>query len=53
MGTLKLENIKKIYNGNVVVNNLTLTVNEGELLTIVGPSGCGKTTTLRMKAGFV
>lgn len=53
MGTLILENVTKIYGGNVVVDNLSLTVNEGELLTIVGPSGCGKTTTLRMIAGFI
>lgn len=53
MGTLILENIKKVYGDHVVVDNLNLTVDEGELLTIVGPSGCGKTTTLRMIAGFI
>lgn len=34
------------------VNGLTLTVHEGEILSLLGPSGCGKTTTLRLIAGF-
>ena len=34
------------------VNDVSLTVVPGELLTLLGPSGCGKTTTLRMIAGF-
>ena len=34
------------------VDNVSLTVEPGELLTILGPSGCGKTTTLRIVAGF-
>ena len=34
------------------VDDVTLTVHEGELLALLGPSGCGKTTTLRLVAGF-
>src|SRR5690625_3174700 len=34
------------------VDNFDLTVNSGDLVTLLGPSGCGKTTTLRMIAGF-
>ena len=36
----------------VAVNNINLTIEEGECFSFLGPSGCGKTTTLRMIAGF-
>ena len=36
----------------VAVNDMSLDIGTGELVTILGPSGCGKTTTLRMVAGF-
>ena len=36
----------------MAVNNLNLTIEEGECFSFLGPSGCGKTTTLRMIAGF-
>jgi multiple sugar transport system ATP-binding protein len=53
MTTLTLENVRKLYPGNVcAVDELTLTVAEGELVVLVGPSGCGKTTTLRLIAGL-
>ena len=39
--------------GNVIaVNNVNITINEGECFSFLGPSGCGKTTTLRLIAGF-
>lgn len=52
------ENVTKEFKGHnnegVVraVDNISLTINEGEFITLLGPSGCGKTTTLRMIAGF-
>jgi ABC-type Fe3+/spermidine/putrescine transport system ATPase subunit len=54
---IRLNNITKTFlhrvKGEVTaVDNVSLTVEPGELLTILGPSGCGKTTTLRIVAGF-
>ena len=45
---VELTGVNKIYGTNHVVKDLTLTVEEGEFLTLLGSSGCGKTTTLRM-----
>ena len=53
MGKLVVTNLVKKFGATTAVNNLTLTVEDGELLTVVGPSGCGKTTFLRMVAGFI
>lgn len=49
---IELKNIHKEYNGNVVLEDFSLYVNENEFITLVGPSGCGKTTILRMIGGF-
>lgn len=49
---IELKGIHKEYNGNVIIDNLNLYINENEFITLVGPSGCGKTTTLRMIGGF-
>ena len=53
MSKLQLKNISKSYGSNPVVDDLSLELNQGELVTLLGPSGCGKTTTLRMIAGFI
>ncbi|TBL81673.1 ABC transporter ATP-binding protein [Paenibacillus thalictri] len=53
MGTLVLKNVSKKYKDSTAVNNVNVTINRNEFVTIVGPSGCGKTTTLRMIAGFI
>ncbi|MFB6352828.1 MAG: ABC transporter ATP-binding protein [Halobacteriales archaeon] len=49
---LELEGITKRYGGETAVEDLSLAVAEGELVTLLGPSGCGKTTTLRLLAGL-
>jgi spermidine/putrescine ABC transporter ATP-binding subunit len=53
MPALHLENITKRYGKLKAVDNLSLEVQDGELLTLLGPSGCGKTTVLRCVSGFV
>ena len=52
MSQVALVNVSKTYGANVVVENLNLTVNDGEFVTLLGASGSGKTTCLRMLAGF-
>jgi iron(III) transport system ATP-binding protein len=49
---LELDGVTKRYGGTTVIDDLSLSVQGGELLTLLGPSGCGKTTTLRLVAGL-
>lgn len=49
---IRLDNISKSYGDNEVLDELTLTVEENQFVTLLGPSGCGKTTTLRIIGGF-
>jgi iron(III) transport system ATP-binding protein len=53
MPHLKLNNLQKKYASTPVVDDLSLAIEKGELVSLLGPSGCGKTTTLRMIAGFI
>jgi multiple sugar transport system ATP-binding protein len=49
---VRFENVSKKFGSTVVVDDLNLTVGDGEFVVLLGPSGCGKTTTLRMLAGL-
>lgn len=53
MAELVIEGLSKRLGNRTVVDNLSLTVGEAELVCLLGPSGCGKTTTLRMIGGFI
>jgi len=49
---IQFSNLRKQFDQNVIIGNLSLTIHSGEFFTLLGPSGCGKTTLLRMAAGF-
>ncbi len=50
---IRLADISMAYDGEVVLNNINLYINDSEFRTLLGPSGCGKTTTLQIIGGFV
>jgi ABC-type sugar transport system ATPase subunit len=52
VGSLELQNVTIGYNDQTVISNLSLSVREGELLSLLGPSGVGKTTLLKTIAGL-
>ncbi len=47
-----LDGVSKSYGDVLAVDDVSLTIPQGEFFSLLGPSGCGKTTTLRMVAGF-
>ena len=49
---IELKNISKAFDGETVLDNISLDIYDNEFITLLGPSGCGKTTTLRLIGGF-
>jgi spermidine/putrescine transport system ATP-binding protein len=49
---IRFEGVTKRFGSTTAVDDLNLTIGQGEFFSLLGPSGCGKTTTLRMVAGF-
>ena len=49
---LRIEHLRKEYEGKVILKDLNLTVHRGEVIVVIGPSGCGKSTLLRCLNGL-
>lgn len=50
---LVIDQLSKSYDGNLILNNVSLQVNKGEFFFLLGPSGCGKTTLLKLISGLI
>jgi len=53
MIAIETKNLSKMYGGKVVVDNVSLTVNRGEVFALLGVNGAGKTTIIKMLSGLV
>ena len=49
---ISLRGVSKAFDGEAILDNISLDIHDKEFVTLLGPSGCGKTTTLRIIGGF-
>ena len=52
MRSIRIDNVSKSLDGEVIIDNLSLEVPSGKFFVLLGPSGCGKTTLLRLIGGL-
>ncbi len=52
MRSIRIEQVSKSYDGELILDKISLTIPSGKFFALLGPSGCGKTTLLRLIAGF-
>ena len=50
---IEVKNVTKKYGNFVAVDNISFTVNDGEVVGFLGPNGAGKSTTMNMITGFI
>ena len=50
---IEVKNVTKKYGKTVAVDNISFTINEGEIIGLLGPNGAGKSTTMNMITGFI
>lgn len=50
---ISMKDINVAFDGETILNNISLDIKDKEFVTLLGPSGCGKTTTLRIIGGFI
>lgn len=53
MSRIEINNLSKKFDGKNILKDLTLNINQGEMVVLLGPSGCGKTTTLKLISGLL